>query len=233
MSPQNDTRRQYVNFSFYRVMPEWRRLPLEEREEHRHEFAEVIRKWEQPDVMKLLTYSLVGTRSDCDFMLWRICYSLECLQDMRADILRTRFAGYLEMPYSFLASTRHSQYAMGEHDRPELRGVLHPGNSRFLFVYPLVRTKSWYALPFEERQRMVHEIIDIGQEYRRGVLNVLYSFGLDDQEFVIAVETDHPEDITERMMRLREADAGPYVMRDTPMLACIRASVDDMLEKIG
>src|SRR5512146_193003 len=103
MTPQKEApRRQVVGFSFYKVMPEWRRLPLEEREEQRREFGDAVRKWQVPETMKVLTYSTVGTRGECDFLLWRICYSLECLQEMSADLLRTRLAGYLETPYSFL-----------------------------------------------------------------------------------------------------------------------------------
>src|SRR5512146_1932170 len=87
-------RRQIVSFTFFKVMPEWRRLPQDEREEHRREAAEVINRWNIPDQMKVLTYSTVGIRPECDFMLWRICYSLECLQSMQQELYSTRLAGY-------------------------------------------------------------------------------------------------------------------------------------------
>jgi chlorite dismutase len=224
-----------VNFLFYRVLPEWRRLPLDVREEHRREFAETLRKWNVPDTMKVLTYSLVGTRADTDLLLWRICYSLPCLQEMAADLLRTKMSGYLEMPYSYLGMTRRSEYAIGDEHEPAhmSRGIVRPGNARYLFMYPLVRTRAWYMLPFEDRQRMVHELVEIGREFPDVHPHVVYSFGLDDQDFLIALETDKPEACIERVMRIRDAEASPYAQRDTPMFTCVRAGIEEMLENIG
>ncbi len=227
-------RRQFVSFSFYRIMPEWRRLPLGEREEHRREFAETVRKWNVPDTMKVVTYSLVGVRGDCDILLWRICYSISCLQEMTADIMRTRLGGYLETSNSYLGMTRRSEYLIGDEEgHPALRGVMRPGGAKFLFVYPLVRTRAWYMLPFEDRQRMVHEMVNLNREFPNTHLHVVYSFGLDDQDFVLAIETDQPEEFTERMMRAREVEASPYTQRDTPVFTCVRASIEEMLERIG
>jgi chlorite dismutase len=233
MNPQREPhRRQYVSFTFYEVLPEWRRLPLSEREEHRREFAEAIHKWQTGDTMKVLTYSLVGLRPECHFMLWRICYSLECLQEMVADLLRTRLGGYIHMSNAYLGMTRRSQYDIG--DAHALHGhVLRPGAGKYLFLYPLVRSRSWYLLPFEERQRMVREIISVGEEFHHARLNVLYSFGLDDQDFIMAIETDHPDEYLERVMRLREVEASPYTLRDTPMYTCLNVPLADMLERIG
>jgi len=235
MNDHRDPRRQYVSFNFFKILPEWRRLPIEEREEQRREIAEVIGRWQDADTMKVITYSLVGLRADCDFMLWRICYSLECLQEMVGDVLRTRMGGYLNITNSFLAMTRHSQYDIGRDQtlQGEVRGVLRPGTHKYLFLYPLVRTRTWYVMPFEERQRMVREIIKASEDFPTARLNVLYSFGLDDQDFLTAIETDHPEDHLERVMRMREVDASPYTLRDTPMYTCVRVDVEDMLDQLG
>ena len=40
--------------------------------------------------MRVLTYSTVGLRGDCDFMLWRISYSLECLSNAQSDLMKTQ-----------------------------------------------------------------------------------------------------------------------------------------------
>jgi len=85
---EKKVQRQLVSFNFFKVMPEWRRLPIGERTEHKRQFAEVIRKWSQPGRLLPLTYSTVGTRGDCDMVLWRICYSAEDLNQMTADAAR-------------------------------------------------------------------------------------------------------------------------------------------------
>jgi chlorite dismutase len=233
-TPKEHPRRQFVSFSFYRALPAWRRLPLQEREEHRREFAETIRKWNMPDTMRVLTYSLVGIRSDADMLLWRICYSVSCLQEMTSDLLRTRLGGYLENTCSFLGMTRRSEYLISQHEeQPALRGVVRPGGCKNLIVYPLVRTRTWYLLAFEDRQRMVQELVQLNRDFPRAQLHVTYSFGLDDQDFVIAIETDHLEEVLDRMMRLRELESSPYTQRDTPVFLCTQASIEDMLERIG
>ncbi len=228
-------RRQVVSFTFFKVMPEWRRLAQEEREEHRRELADVISRWNIPDQMKVLTYSTVGIRPECDFMLWRICYSLECLQGMQQDVYSTRIAGYLQTPYSYLAMTKRSQYLIGhthegQHDS---RGVIKPGGFKYAFIYPFIKTRPWYTLPYEERQRMMNEHIRVGHEYPRVRLNTTYSFGLDDQEFVVAFESDHPEDFLDLVMQLRESEASSYTQRDVPVFTCVQCSVEEMLERLG
>src|SRR5882757_3169882 len=59
-------KRQIVCFSFYKVMPEWRRLPAEEKAAHKAAFAEVLAKWNKPGEFVSLTYSTIGTRGDVD-----------------------------------------------------------------------------------------------------------------------------------------------------------------------
>ncbi len=142
---------------------------------------------------------------------------------------------YLETPYSFLAMTKRSIYLVG-HVHPgqtDSRGVIKPGGFKYLFVYPFVKTRAWYLLPESERQRIMQEHIRIGHEYPRVKLNTTYSFGLDDQEFVVAFESDFPEDFLDLVMRLRESESSKYTLRDTPIFTCIQTSVDEMLERLG
>lgn len=235
MTAQTEARRQFVSFGFYKVSAEWRRLAVAERDEHRREFADSVQHWCQPDTMKVLSYSTVGMRADCDFMLWRICFSLECLQEMAAALSRTRLGAYLALSHHYLGMTRRSQYLMdnSEGSAHLTRGVVKPGEHKYLFVYPFVRTRQWYQLPFEERQRMIHAITKIQGEYTRTQVNVIYSFGLDDQDYIIANETNHPEECMERFMRLRELDAGNFVQNDTPIFTCLQDSLPRVLEKMG
>ncbi len=185
--------------------------------------------------MRVLSYSTVGMRADCDFMLWRICYSLECLQEMAAALARTRLGAYLTLSHLYMGMTRRSQYEMGSGDRSShlIKGVVKAGAHKYLFVNPMSRTRQWYQLPFEERQRMVHEIIKIHGEFSRSQINVIYSFGLGDHDYIIANETDHPEECMERFMSLREVDAGSFVQQDTPIFTCLQDSLPRVLEKMG
>ncbi len=88
------------------------------------------------------------------------------------------------------------------------------------FVYPFVRTREWYSRTPDQRQEMMDEHIRIGTKYRSVKLHTTYSFGLDDQEFVVAFETDNPADFLDLVQELRETKASSYTLRDTPMFTC-------------
>jgi len=233
--PAKEVKRQTVGFTFFKVLPEWRRLPGGEKLEHREAFAEVIKRWNQPGRLLTLTYSTVGLRGDCDMVLWRICYTPEDLNQMTADLMATPMGGYLQTAYSFLSMTKRSQYLIGhEHEgQHDSRGSIRPGGQKYIFIYPFWKTRAWYLLPPEERQRLMNEHIRVGHLYPRVKLNTTYSFGIDDQEFVVAFETNYPEDFLDLVQQLRETEISPYTLRDTPIFSCIRMTPEDMLARLG
>jgi len=228
-----DNRQQYVNFVYFKVDPAWRRLPEEERKRGKRQFIEVVNAYE-PEML-VIPYSLVGIRGDCDFMLWRISYDLLQFQEMSARILSTDLGKYLSVPYSYLAMTKRSTYVR-EHQHADQEGVrlrLTPGKFRYLFVYPFVKTRSWYKLTQHARQGMMNEHIEIGHRYPTVRLNTTYSFGLDDQEFVLAFESDKPEHFLDLVMDLRYSEASNYTLRDTPIFTCVHRELPEMLDLLG
>lgn len=231
---QDEARRQVVTFTFFKVMPEWRRLSTNERAIMRGEFAKVVDKWTHGEDMSVLCYSSVGLRAKCDFFLWRICYSAECLQSMYAELMRTPLAGYLTVEHSMLGTTRRSQYKIGQqHYREAEAGILKAGKNRYLTVFPYVKTRNWYGLPFEERQRIVREFIAVGEDFPKARMNTIYSFGIDDQDFIVILESDNLADFVDAQMRLRETANSQYTERVTPVYCGIRCTPEEMLEKLG
>ena len=228
-----DERRQYVNFGFYKVDPAWRRLPEEERRRGKQQFATVVKSFESD--MLVIPYSLVGIRGDCDFMLWRITYDLPKFQEMTARLLGTGLGQYLSTPYSYLSLTKRSIYVDKHvHEGQEGRRVkLFPGKFKYLFVYPFVKSKPWYRLTQNARQGMMDEHIEIGHHYPTVRLNTTYSFGLDDQEFVVAFESDRPEHFVDLVMELRTSEATSYTVRDTPTFTCVHGELPEVLDLLG
>lgn len=224
--------RQFVNFAFYHLRPEWRMLDEAEREAGKQEFLRTVEGF-KPDLV-MNTYSLMGLRTDVDFMIWRIGYSLDPIQEMTARLNQTGLGRYLEATRSFLSMTKRSMYMDKEHpEHDEDRLHIIPGKGKYLFVYPFVKTRSWYMLPHEERQEMMDDHIRIGSKYRSVKLHTTYSFGLDDQEFVVAFETDYPADFLDLVQELRETKASIYTLRDTPMYTCRRQPLAECLEALG
>jgi chlorite dismutase/nitrite reductase/ring-hydroxylating ferredoxin subunit len=223
-------RRQVVKFSFYGVDPTWRSLPEEERERGKRAVADVVRAFS--DRLQIRSYSLVGTRGDADLLLWQIGDRFEDIQQLASFINGTPIGPYLTMPYSYLAMTRPSVYVSRDQARAE-RTQLHPGDSKYFFVYPFVKTREWYQLPLEERQAMMDEHIRIGRKYPSVKLNTTYSFGLDDQEFVVSFETDEPADFLDLVLELREAKTSLYTLRDTPVFSCVAMGLAETLDSLA
>jgi chlorite dismutase len=203
---------QYVAYTFYRVDPAWRRLPIEERVAAKEAFAEAVEEWAgRMDVLR--PYTTTGVRPDSDFFLWKITERYEDLGELGAAVNGTPLAGWLETPYSYLATTKASEYTSARRARK-----LVPTDSPYLVVYPFVKVRPWYALPEPDRRRAMDEHIRIGREEFPTIHNhTSYSFGIDDQEFMTAFECDEPADFMHLMLRLRDSEASRYTERDTPI----------------
>lgn len=228
-------RRQIVCFTFYRVLPEWRRLPAEQRAEHKAAFAAVLDRWNRPGEFLSLTYSTTGTRGDVDFCVWSIGYDLTEMDLMRSELIKTPLGGYIETPHNFLSMTKRSAYQIDRPDESEGegRGAIRPGGQKYIFIYPFWKTRPWYLLSLAERKRLMDEHIRIGLQYPRVKLNTTYSFGLDDQEFVVAFETNFPEDFLDLVQQLRETEISMYTLKDFPIFSCVRMTAEEMLDRLG
>jgi chlorite dismutase len=202
---------QYVAYTFFKVDPAWRRLPVEERAAGKDAFAEVVEDWAgRMDALR--AYTVTGVRPDSDFFLWKITQRYEDLGELGAQLNATPLAGWLETPYSYLATTKPSQYTSARRARKVV-----PKGSPYLVVYPFVKTRPWYALPEEDRQRAMDEHIRVGAGYPTIHNHTTYSFGIDDQEFMTAFECDEPSDFMHLMLTLRDSEASRYTERDTPI----------------
>src|SRR5580700_11095317 len=228
-------KRQIVCFSFYKVMPEWRRLPATEKAAHKQAFADVLTRWNKVGEFLSLTYSTIGTRGDVDFCVWSIGYAVDELNKMRSELMATPLGGYLETPHNFLAMTKRSVYQIDRVDESEGegRGAIRPGGQKYIFIYPFWKTRAWYLLSLEERKRLMDEHIRIGLKFPRVKLNTTYSFGLDDQEFVVAFETNFPEDFLDLVQQLRETEISMYTLKDFPIFSCVRVPAAEMLDRLG
>ena len=234
--------REFVRFSFYKIDPAWRRLPIVDSKRHKDEFVELVREWGKQYM--IYSYSLVGTRGDCDFLLWQASKNLDLIQGFAGALWRSELGAYLTLPHSFFAMTRRSIYVNryeeeylrlygGGEVLDSARIAINPQGSKYLFVYPFVKTRDWYMLPHEERQRMMDEHIRVGHEWPDVKLNTTYSYGLDDQEFVVCFETDYVGRFLDLLMALRVTEASKYTLRDTPSFTCTALGIAGCLDALG
>ena len=214
-------RRHFVKYTFLKVDPAWRRLEGDRRAQDKREFAAACADFAEGHLLRC--FSLVGTRGDADLMLLSQAENLERIHEFHVVLAQSGLMKWCSVPHSFLAMTKPSEYS--DESRLEVR----PAHARYLFVYPFVKTREWYGLPADERYRVMQEHIAIGREYPSIDLNTSYSFGLDDQEFVVAFETDDPSAFLDLVQRLRTTEASRYTKRDTPTFTCVAASVERAL----
>lgn len=205
----------YLNFSFYKVDPKWRWLNDIGKDEAAKEFSSLI------DIantkMKVMTYSTIGMRKESDFMLWSISDSVEKIQVLSSKVYTTVLGKYIDTSEVYLSASRPSIYSnkitpsFMEDDNP----------LKYNIVYPFVKSREWYLLPFAKRSEMMKEHINVGKKFPQIRLNTSYSFGMGDQDFMLAFETDNLMDFQDLIMKLRETQVNRYVVRDTPMIVCV------------
>lgn len=216
--------RHFVKYTFLKVDPAWRRLPGEQRARDKQEFAAACADFSDGHLLR--AFSLMGTRGDADLMLLSQARNLERIHEFHVVLAQSGLAKWCETPYSFLAMTKESEYS--DESRLEVR----PAHGKYLFVYPFVKTREWYGLAAEERYRIMQEHIRVGREFPSVDLNTSYSFGLDDQEFVVSFEADDPGDFLDLVQELRGTESSSYTLRDTPIFTCVATSLGKALDAL-
>ena len=217
----------FLNFSFFKVDPKWRWLNEIGKDEAAKEFASLVEVANTK--IKVRVYSTLGLREDADIMLWMISDSIEKTQVMTSKVYSTVLGKYLTQSYVFLSAARPSIYS----------SKLTPGfmtdtqPMKYCIVYPFVKSREWYLLPFEERKKMMDEHIAVGRKFPQVRLNTTSSFGLDDQDFMLAFETEDLMAFQELIILLRETKVSKYVVRDTPMIVCVYKGVEDIIKSLG
>jgi chlorite dismutase len=216
--------RHFVKYTFLKVDPAWRRLDGSERATHKREFLAACEDFATDHLLQ--AFSLVGTRGDADLMLVAEAENLDRIHEFHVVLAQSGLLRWADQPYSFLGMRKGSEYS------DEQRLVPRPFRGRYLFVYPFVKTRAWYALPADERWRIMQEHIGVGREYPAVDNHTTYCFGLDDQEFVVAFDTDDAGAFLDLVQRLRTTEASSFTLRDTPSFTCLAASPERVLNAL-
>ncbi len=211
--------REYFRFAFYRFAESWRALDdraqalaLDELEQL---LAAPVAPWQY-------CYSLSGLRADVDFAVWlKTTEGVGPLQAFERGIRATECGRHLILSHNFISMTKPSPYARGASDAEREALRAYPDGAPYVFVYPMVKTRAWYLLPPEERGRIMRGHIAVGHKYPKVRINTSYSYGIDDQEFIVAFEGDDPAEFLDLVHDLRYTAASSYTLRDTPMFTCV------------
>ena len=181
------------------------------------------------------SYSLVGTRSDADLLLWLVGDDADVLRIAESRLAATRLWTYSTRPYGYFAARRKSQY-LGEHEHAAQehgRGTAGPvGDLPYVVIYPMTKQRRWYALPVQERTRIMGAHFATGHKYPDVRIHTGYSFGIDDHEFVVAFEAPDPRRFLALVAELRETESSAYTEKETPIFVGARMTAQDALDLV-
>ena len=220
--------RQFVNFMFFRVNPEWRKLNEDTKRILKGEFQSVFDRFRGP--MLLFCYSLVGFDPKADLMFWRIGTSLDDIQDMTATLYRTNLGSYLEMSDNYLSVTKRMAFVEGKSaDRRRVEA----GGAKYHFVYPCAKHSDWYGMTGEERDALIEENFMVGKRFPNIRIHLTHAFGFSEQEYLISFETDEPRDFLALAEELRQTTASKLSLRGMPVYTCRQRPLSECLDALG
>ena len=177
------------------------------------------------------SYSTIGLRAEGDLMLWRMAESIEAIEETAADLLTAGLGRWLTPAISMIGLTRPSQYV--KRPTAQEQSLFTGERSPYLVVYPFVKSVAWYLLPAEERQAIMRGHMKVGHAYPQVRQLLAYSFGLDDQEFIVAYETDDLVAFQDLVRDLRETESRRSTVRDTPIITGIHRPLGEILGLLG
>ncbi|HEX2436509.1 MAG TPA: chlorite dismutase family protein [Solirubrobacterales bacterium] len=217
--------RTFAKFTFFKTDPAWQRRDAEQRAQDKREFRAACEDFALE--RSLRAYSTVGTRGDTDLLLLAQSPTVEDIHSFHVVLAQSGLARWSTIPHSYLAMTKRSPYS-----EAEARTEICVSERKYLFVYPFWKKREWYRLPADERQRIMSEHIDVGRRYPEITINTAYSFGLDDQEFVVSFEADDPGEFLDLVQELRSSESSAYTLRDRPIFTCVAMSLPRALDAL-
>ena len=216
----------YFNFSFFKIDPKWRWMADLAKEESAKEVENILKN----SGIKYRTYSNLGLRDDADFLFWFAAKSIEEIQTAIEKLYRTVFGKYIIPSMTYISCTRPSIYVKEGKEHGFVTGMEAKKN---VIVYPFTKTREWYLLPKEKRQEIMDEHIEVSKKYPQIILNTTYSFGIHDEDFMLAFEVDNIKDFQDLIMDLRETQVSTYVKNDIPMIVCVKKDLVPLISSLG
>lgn len=220
---------QFVQYLFLKVDPQWRRLAAPARESGRAGFADAIAA-AAPGITTH-AYSTLGLKTGAELMLWWKSADPVVVQDALGGLLSTGLGRYCEIAHTLWGLTRPSMYT--KRRTVQEQAVDETTRLRYLVVYPFTKTIEWYLMSRDARQGMMNEHMRVGHEFDDVRQVLLYTTGLDDQEFIVAYETDRLERHQDLVIALRGTAARRYTLRDTPIFTAVHRPLEEALALLG
>jgi chlorite dismutase len=192
--------------------------------------SDFVQATERSTNVKVAAYKTVGLKAGSRFMLWMSADEPEHIQNLTAALMHTTLGAKLTISHVLFGMVRPSQY-VGRATSQE-QAIQEDDRGRYLIIYPFTKTKEWYLLSKDQRREMMGGHIRVGHAFKSVRQLLVYSFGLDDNEFVVSYETESLGDFQSLVMELRSTEARLYTQNDTPVFVCVHGELGEVLKVV-
>jgi len=177
-------------------------------------------------------YQVFPTRTEFDFFTWLTdvyedTNSPNAFYEKLAKAINP-FRQYFDLPYILTGLTNPSIYSRAK-SKQEIE-PFEDERTTYFVIYPFSKTTAWYLKSREERQELMNHHIKIGKQYREIKQLLLYSYGIQDQEFIVAYEMEDLALFSNLVRELRSTVARDYTLLDTPIITGLHRSPEALIE---
>jgi chlorite dismutase len=215
------------HFAFFSYQAPFFDLPKEERQGFHRSFLRGLR--EASDNLDI--YQVYPIQAEADILVWSAAVTedpeVPCEFFTHFARATNPYRRLIQPKTVFWGVTKPSQYT-----KTRSKQEIDPFSKErlpYLIVYPFSKTADWYLMGREARQGMMNEHIRIGKTYEDITQLLLYSFGLQDQEFVVVYETGDLKKFSDLVYELRSTEARRYTLRDTPNFSAVYHPAEESL----
>ncbi len=179
--------------------------------------------------VRTTAYGTLALRTGSRFMLHMNAETPDAIQLLVRDALHTPLGAHLRITYTLMGLTRTSQYKPPSAPKESDSEKAH----RYLVVYPFTKTIEWHLMPFEERRAIMKAHVDVGRKFSANISQkLLYSYGIDDHEFIVSYQMNSLEEFQTLVMEMRETESRRHTKNDLPIFTCIHLSLAEALEML-
>ena len=219
----------YVQAVAFGLDPAWRRTPPDDQAADIAALLAAETATTEAGI-RTLTYSTIGIEPGVDILLFRLAPSIAALETAGARLARSGVGRWLTVRQSLIGLIGPSQYVRRPTDQE--RSLLDGEPAGYLVVYPFTKSTDWYLQGREERQATMNEHMKVGHRYPTVRQLLAYSFGLDDQDFVVAYDTDDLPAFGDLVRELRGTESRRSTVRDTPLLLGVHRPLAEILGRL-
>jgi chlorite dismutase len=182
--------------------------------------------------LQVVTAAIMGAKADVCFMVLG-----EDLWTLRQFQSHVQAAGFM-VSESYVSVTEVSEYAAGMPEKmlqDRLFPTLPPEGKRAFCFYPMSKrretTNNWYALAYEERERLMRQHGALGREFKGRILQVVTgSTGLDDWEWGVTLFGVHIDDLKDCVYTMRYDEASTLYGEFGAFYTGLVGTIDEVLD---